>query len=195
MENEKKLTTEEMAANTDPAANAEATNAAEQKPEISMDLKDMISSIVIALFGLYVLFSGVHMSVVSQQMSDTAWYGTPGILPIVIGFVLTLLSVVMLVSAYRKGERINKDLLNRAVVYLKSKAFLRIVVAIGLLAIYVFVLFPLVPFMVATFVYLAANMIFFREKDFAIWKIVLICAVFSVAIYLFFGKVAGVPLR
>jgi len=45
MENEKKLTTEEMAANTDPAANAEATNAAEQKPEISMDLKDMISSI------------------------------------------------------------------------------------------------------------------------------------------------------
>ena len=54
----------------------------EQSPtentKVSMELKDMISSVVIALFGLYVMISGIHMSIVSQQMSGTAWYGTPG---------------------------------------------------------------------------------------------------------------------
>lgn len=194
MENNEKMTAEELAVETDPIAESEAEGTVESKPEISMDLKDMVSSIVITLFGLYVLISGIHMSVVSQQMSDTAWYGTPGILPIIIGSVLITLSVIMFVSAYRKGERINRELLDRAIAYLKTKAFLRLAVAIGLLAIYIFVLFRLVPFVISTFLYLSANMIFFREKKYPIWKLLIISAVFTVALYLFFGKVAGVPL-
>lgn len=194
MENNEKMTAEELAVETDPIAESEAEGAVESKPEISMDLKDMVSSVVIALFGLYVLISGIHMSVVSQQMSDAAWYGTPGILPIIIGSVLITLSVIMFVSAYRKGERINRELWDRAIAYLKTKAFLRLVVAIGLLAIYIFVLFRLVPFVVSTFLYLSANMIFFREKKYPIWKLLIISAVFTVALFLFFGKVAGVPL-
>lgn len=172
-----------------------AVDPTSEESKVSMDLKDMISSIVIALFGLYVLISGIHMSVVSQKMSDSAWYGTPGILPIVIGAVLISLSIVMFVSGYRKGERINKELLNIAVSYLKSKAFLRIAVAIGLLAIYVFVLFPYLPFCIATALYLIATMTFFREEKYPIWKIIIISLVFTVILYLFFSKVAGVPLR
>lgn len=192
MENEKNLAAEEMAANVDTITDVEAETMTKKD---NMDVKDMISSIVIALFGLYVLISGVHMSDVSRKMSDTAWYGTPGILPIVIGTVLTGLSVVMLLSIYRKGTRINKEVMGSAAAYFKSSGFVRLAVAIGLLALYIFVLFRFLPFVLATFLYLAANMIFFREKKYPIWKIVLICAIFSVAIYLFFGKVAGVPLR
>ena len=199
MENEKNLAAAEAAAQTEPVEDvetaAEATAVVEEQSEVSMDLKDMISSIVIALFGLFVLISGVHMSLTSQQMSDTAWYGTPGILPIVIGVVLTGLSTIMFVSAYRKGERINKEVLGKAIVYIKSKKFLRLAFAIGALAIYIFVLFRWLPFLLATFVYLAGNMIFFRENNYPIWKLLLISAVFTVALYLFFGKVANVPLR
>ena len=168
---------------------------AQQPSGISMDLKDMLSSVVIAVFGLYVALSGIKMSVVSQRMSDTAWYGTPGILPIVIGTVLTTLSIVMFISAYRKGERINRALLNSALAYLKSKAFLRLAVAVGLLGLYIFAMFPYLPFIVATAAYLIANMIFFRTENYPIWKIILISMVFTVGLYLFFGQVAGVPLR
>lgn len=212
MDNEKNLAAAEAAAQVDLNENVETvaeaavepkvteaempeTEAAEEeKSEVSMDLKDMISSIVIALFGLFVLGSGIHMSLTSQQMSDTAWYGTPGILPIIIGFVLTSLSIIMFVSAYRKGERINKELCVRAAAYLKSKKFLRLAFAIGMLAVYVFVLFRFIPFLISTFIYLGANMIFFREKNYPIWKLLIISAVFTVALYLFFGEVAGVPL-
>ena len=193
MENNENLTAEE-AVSQDAFTSPEAEVTSEKKPEISMDLKDMVSSIVIAAFGLFVLFSGIHMSVVSQQMSDTAWYGTPGILPIIIGSVLFTLSAIMFVSAYRKGERINKALVMRAVAYFKTSAFLRLVFAVGMLAIYIFVLFRLVPFVVSTFIYLIANMLFFREKGYPIWKLLLISAVFATAIFLFFSKVAGVPL-
>ena len=194
MENNEKMNANEVEQVLGSAPASAAESNAETKTEISMDLKDMVSSIVIALFGLYVLISGIHMSMVSQQMSDTAWYGTPGVLPIVIGTVLFTLSLIMFVSAYRKGERINMELVRSAKAYLKTPQFVRLVVAIGLLALYIFVLFRLVPFLVSTFVYLSANMIFFREKNYPIWKLLLISAVFTVALFLFFGQVAGVPL-
>ena len=96
---------------------------------------------------------------------------------------------------YRKGERINRALLNSALAYLKSKAFLRLAVAVGLLGLYIFAMFPYLPFIVATAAYLIANMIFFRTENYPIWKIILISMVFTVGLYLFFGQVAGVPLR
>lgn len=194
MENIEKNNAENTAAEFDSAAVPKVKSSAKSKPEISMDLKDMISSVFIMLFGLYVLISGIYMSVVSQKMSDTAWYGTPGVLPIIIGTVLLTLSTIMFVSSYRKGERINIALYHSAVAYLKSNSFLRLVIVVGLLAIYVLVLFRLLPFMVSTFLYLSANMVFFRDKEYPIWKLLIICAVFTVALYLFFGQVAGVPL-
>ena len=84
--------------------------------------------------------------------------------------------------------------------YFKSSTFLRLVIAAGTLAIYVFVLLGLqigsfqLPYEAATFIYLFATMAYFRPKGFAIWKIALISVVLSVVIGYGFSSFAKIPL-
>ena len=73
-------------------------------------------------------------------------------------------------------------------------------VSIALLALYVFVLLGLrigtfqLPYEAATFLYLFLTMCYFRPKGYAIWKILLVSAVLSVAIGYGFSHFAKIPL-
>lgn len=183
---------------TEDAAVKETTEDAVEEAvaprKVSMEKKDLISSVVVFLFGLFVLISGIDISATSQALADSAWYGTPGMFPIFIGAALMIFSAIMFGSLIKAGVRIDKDAVDKAKVYFKSQKFIKLLVAIGFFAIYVFVLFRYVPFLISTFVYLAATMIFFRDKKVAIWKILIISAAFTGFLYVFFGIVAGVPL-
>ena len=84
--------------------------------------------------------------------------------------------------------------------YFRSSTFLRLVIAAGTLAVYVFVLLGLrigsfrLPYEAATFIYLFVTMAYFRPKGFAIWKIALISVVLSVVIGYGFSNFAKIPL-
>ena len=134
-----------------------------------------------------------------QNISTAKWYDSPSLFPIVIGAVLLVCSLIYLWQN-RNGWRISTEDVAEIKAYFKSSVFFRLVISVGSLAIYVFVLLGLqigsfkLPYEAATFIYLFATMTYFRPKDFAIWKIVLISAVLSVAIGYGFSNFAKIPL-
>ncbi len=55
---------------------------------------DIITSIVIFLFGLYVFCSGIYMLFYAVT-GTKIWYYSPGIYPVILGIILMMLSVML----------------------------------------------------------------------------------------------------
>lgn len=152
-------------------------------------------SLALSIFAVVFLIFAFRI----DTISTAKWYDSPSLFPIVIGFCLLIFCLIYLWQN-RAGFTISKADIESAKAYLKSKQFFRLIVSIVTLAVYVFVLLGLrigsfkLPYEAATFIYLFATMLFFRPKGFAIWKIVLISAVLSIAIGYGFSNLAKIPL-
>ncbi len=138
-------------------------------------------------------------SIAIPNISTAQWYDSPSLFPIVIGLMLLICSLVYLWQN-RRGWKISPSDIEQIKDYFKSSTFLRLVIAAGTLAIYVFVLLGLqigsfqLPYEAATFIYLFATMAYFRPKGFAIWKIALISVALSAVIGYGFSNFAKISL-
>lgn len=147
------------------------------------------------------VFAAVYLiaAVMIPNISTAQWYDSPSLFPMVIGVMLLVCSLVYLWQN-RQGWRISPDDIEKVKAYFKSNTFLRLVISVVTLAVYVFVLLGLrigsfkLPYEAATFIYLFVTMTYFRPKGFAIWKIVLISAVLSLVIGYGFSNFAKIPL-
>jgi len=155
---------------------------------------DLYSSIVLFLASLYVFVCGLRMPINVYTGSDDAWYGAPGGFPIIIGGILMVLSAMLFVKSWRVVGGFHKEDFKGFTQTLKSSYAKRLVLVVGLLVIYIFVLLGRMPFYVATFLYLFITMLAFRKKNFAIWKLLIICVVVVALITYGFGTLAGIPL-
>lgn len=153
---------------------------------------DLVSGIAVFCFGLFVFLSGIHMCFFAVT-GTKVWYYSPGFFPCFVGLILMLTALVMSVKKLRIGGRLSKTAFSAGEKQGRQET-LRLVLAIGLFAIYVFVLIGLVPFVLATFAFLAVTMILFRTDKYPIWKLMLISAAATGAVYLVFGVIASVPL-
>ena len=158
--------------------------------ETEIKRKDLISSIVIFLFGVFIVVSGVYMCFFAST-GTKVWYYSPGFFPLFMGVVLVFLAVVLFIKKCRLGARFQR--MNKSQTGINRSA-IRLVLSIGLFAGYVFGLIGRIPFVIATFLYLVVTMILFRDRGFAIWKIILVSAITTGLVYLFFGVIAAVPL-
>ena len=161
----------------------------ESKPKLAT--LDLIVSVVVFLFGMFVFISGIYMCFFAVTGTDV-WYYSPGLFPCFIGTILMLTSIVLFSKKNRNGARITKELFH--ISDEKSLEALRLILAVGLFVCYVFVLIGAIPFTLATFLYLSITMIVFRKPNYPIWKLLLISAVATGIIYLIFGVIASVPL-
>ena len=152
-------------------------------------------SLALSIFAIVFLI----LSAGIQNISTAKWYDSPSLFPIVIGSCLLIFCLIYLWQN-RKGATLSKEDFAEIGNYLKSSQFGRLLVAMGTLALYVFVLLGLrigsfrLPYEAATFIYLAITMLFFRPKKFAIWKILVISAVLSFVIGYGFSHFARIPL-
>jgi hypothetical protein len=134
-----------------------------------------------------------------KDFSTTRWYESASLFPKIIGILLFVFCLVYLGKNLRGAVLSGEDKKNMAA-YLKSTVFLRLLTAIGLLALYVFVLLRVhfgdfeLPYEAATFIYLFSNMVIFRTGKFAVWKIAIISAAVSVAVGLCFTQGAKIQL-
>lgn len=176
-----------------PDSNLSESPSKQTTSDFDMDKADLLSSIFICALGLFILITGIHISFFTNNGTDV-WYYSPGLFPVFIGTVLVLLSIIMFVSKYKHGARICIVGMKSMLKAINSKASLRLFVSIALLAAYVFLAIGRLPFVVATFIYLAVTMMVFRKDNYAIWKILVISACATGMIYLFFGVIAAVPL-
>ena len=152
---------------------------------------DLIAAIVIAAIGLYSSVSGILM--MFDITGAEKWYYSPGFFPLFLGVILIILGIVLFVSKSKNG-RIDFTTLLESNNVEKKQELIKLLIAIVLFAINVFVLFGRLPFIVSTCIYLFVTMSVFRENNFAIWKIIVISICFSVFLYFFFVVVAKVPL-
>lgn len=152
-------------------------------------------SLALSVFAVAYLIASVAI----PNISTAQWYDSPSLFPIVIGTMLLICSLIYLWQN-RQGWQISSDDVAQMKAYFKSSTFVRLLVSVGTLAVYVFVLLGLqigsfrLPYEAATFLYLFITMTYFRPKGFAIWKIVLISAVLSVVIGYGFSNFAKIPL-
>jgi hypothetical protein len=134
-----------------------------------------------------------------KDFLTTKWYESAGLFPKIIGILLLIFCLVYLCKNLR-GVVLSAEDKKNIVAYLKSKVFLRLLTAIGLFVLYVFVLLRIhfgdfeLPYEAATFIYLFLNMVIFRTGKFAVWKIIVISAVVSVTVGLCFTYGAKMPL-
>lgn len=153
---------------------------------------NLIASIVITIIGLFALISGVIMTL--EKTGADRWFYSPGFFPIFVGFVLFILGSIMFINEYKNGARFNIQNTQSITKLTNNDEVKKSCIAIGTLAIYIFVLFGRIPFIISTFIYLFTTMTIFRTNKFALWKICLISLLFSIFLYVFFVMIAKVPL-
>ena len=153
---------------------------------------DILSSLVLLVFGIFVLANGIYISFFTNNGAKT-WYYSPGFFPMFLGVILILLAFLLFVTKYTAGGRLRFVNIQFDISRNHVK-LLRLCLAVCLFAIYIFVLIGRIPFPGATFLYLSITMISFRPKGYPVWKIIVISAITSALVFLFFGKVASVPL-
>ena len=150
--------------------------------------------------GLLILAIGyLILAFLIKDLSTAKWYESAVLFPKFIGSLLCVFCLIYLLKNLR-GLSYNREDKKNIIAYFKSKVFLRLLAAVGLLALYIFVLLRIrigdfeLPYEAATFIYLFSTMFFFRTGKFALWKIVLISAAVSAAVGLCFTYGAKIPL-
>ncbi|WP_339630899.1 tripartite tricarboxylate transporter TctB family protein [uncultured Sneathiella sp.] len=114
----------------------------------SMNKADFISSIVLTLFGVGVLVESLRLPRL-ENLNVNA-YTVPGIVPGFLGLFLTLAGLFILIRSIKRGGykmSLNKE---QAVGWLGSAMVKRTAITIAITLAYAILLFPHVPFWLAT---------------------------------------------
>lgn len=124
-----------------------------------MDKADFISSIILTLFGIGVMVESYRMP--RLENLDVNPYTVPGIVPGFIGFFLTLTGFAILIRSIRRGGYKLSFSGTRFGSWITSPMVRRTVVTLVITLVYAVVLFPHVPFWLATpifiFVFIVAT--------------------------------------
>lgn len=153
-------------------------------------MKDFISSAVIFILSLYVLFEGYNIFTKSGKLL----YLSPALIPLMLGTILLVLSIVLFTGSLKEGG------LQARAAELKAwsgevKAdpnTMRMLVGVVLMGLYTFVLLGMLPFWLATFLFMLLLMYFLEAGS--IVKIVVISVLVTGLVIFLFQVCFRVPL-
>jgi len=151
---------------------------------------DLLASFVLGLIGLYVVVAGFLI----YRDAGEVFYVSPGLFPVVLGFLLVFCSILLLRSSLKDGGWAQRKVelgawWNEKV---RSRNMVVSLGGIGIMFVYTFQLMRLLPFWVASFVFLIALM--FYLKSTSLIRLTLISALTIAAILFLFQVGFGVPL-
>jgi hypothetical protein len=141
--------------------------------------------------GAFVVYDGI-IAYYAPQMTTVEKSSNPGVTTIFIGGTMGFLGLVIAVMGLLGSGhpfRIARQAVSET---LQSKAFYKGVIALVCITIYFFVFWDRIPYVVATFLFLAGMMAIFKAG--AWWKIVLISGVTVAVVWYVFGVLAMIPL-
>ena len=144
-----------------------------------------------ALIGIYVFIDGYKM-LISPGLETVERSANPGVTSMFVGGFLALLGVIMGIIGLRGSGgpfRVAKQAISET---LRKKTFLKGTIALACIAVYFFVFWGRMPYVIATFFFLAGMMFIFRAG--AWWKISIISGVTVAIVWYVFGILAMVPL-
>jgi hypothetical protein len=144
-----------------------------------------------ALIGTYVLIDGYRIFI-SPALETVERPANPGVTSMFIGGTLALLGLIMAIigfkgsgGPFRKAKQVIPETF-------RKRTFQKGCVVMACIAFYFFVLWGRIPYVAATFIFLAGMMFIFKAG--AWWKISLISGVTVAIVWYVFGVLAMVPL-
>jgi hypothetical protein len=144
-----------------------------------------------ALIGLYVMVEG-YMTFVSPALITVEKSVNPGITTLFVGGMLALLGLILAIIGLRGSGNPFQKAAQVIPETLRKQSFLRGVLAMACIGIYFFVFWGRIPYVMATFIFLAGMMLLFKGG--AWWKICLISGITVAIIWYLFGVLAMIPL-
>jgi hypothetical protein len=159
--------------------------------ESNMPRADFITSIVLIVFGIGIIWSSVAMPRFEDQ--GGSFYDAPGMVPAIIGVLLTALSIYLLVRSVRsRGWQLGLSGKGVAAV-LKDATTVRMLITIVTCVLYGLVLLRFLHFIASTLIFVFAFIMLFeydlKQGPGSQWKKILFAAMTSV---LTTGAVYGV---
>lgn len=155
---------------------------------------DLVTSIIIFVFAVFVFANAVML------MNDTLgkgkdWFVSAGLFPMIISVMLALCAFLLFSKARKDGARLDFFKVDKIKNLAKSREFQVACIVIGLLAVYIFILLPLLVYWAATFIYLYSFMLIFGKRTLKGFIVMTIVAVLStIALTYGFGTLAMIPL-
>lgn len=141
--------------------------------------KDLVSGIVLVLFGLFVLFDALNMKVYNTFLD------APGFFPAIVGAVIAVLGLIVAYIGFRLGgikqlkEIVNGESLKTFVTHDET---IRVLILIVMMVVYIWGFLGRVHFIIATSIYLIANFLYLKATK-QWWLSVIIAVAMSVAVY------------
>jgi hypothetical protein len=152
---------------------------------------DFFMGIGFFVIGTYVAIDG-YMAFISPALVTVERSSNPGVTTMFVGGSLALLGLVMAIIGFIGSGGPFRNAKQAIPETLRKPTFLKGVVAMACIAIYFFVLWGRVPYVISTFIFLAGMMFIFKAGVW--WKITLISGITVAIIWYVFGVLAMVPL-
>ncbi len=186
----------------------------------SLRRADLVFSYILMAISVYVIIESVVIffnpfareweKIKPETIKDTIekWYESPALMPFLLGFILLFLAFRLRGVALKAGAKFDflsvskiKTFVNlretKVATFVIVAFFVYVLVFIPLCREYLnfFVMFQGFPFLVATFLFLALQMVVFNKKNLkVILMSLLVAAIFAGAITYGFGTLALIPL-
>lgn len=152
---------------------------------------DVFMGIGFLAVGAFVAYDGV-VAYYAPQLAVVEKPANPGVTTIFVGGLMGFLGLVIaVIGLLGSGHplRIAKQAVSET---LQAKAFYKGVIALAGIAVYFFVFWGRLPYVLATFIFLAGMMFIFKAG--AWWKIGLISGITVAVVWYVFGVLAMIPL-
>jgi len=155
---------------------------------------DLVTSIILFLFSAFVFVNAIEL-LSNTLRKEKDWYVSAGLFPLIISVFLALCAYLLFSRARKDGAKLDFIKTENIKSLISSKEFKVATFIIGLLAFYIFVLLEVLPYWLATFIYLYVFMFTFQKKTKKHIIIMSIVAVLStIALTYGFGTLAMIPL-
>jgi len=160
---------------------------------------DVLFSIILFIASGALILYSVQISLQAMRITDAVFYTAPGFATFVIGIALSVLSVALGLSALRKGGSLKWMTWDYLKTVYTSRKFKETFLVFLYLCLYMWVFWDTVPFTrirvpfwLSTFLFLFGMMKTFKAATTK--TILLVSAVTTALVQLFFGYFVGIPL-
>jgi len=152
---------------------------------------DFFMGIGFVAIGLYVAIDGYKMFI-SPDLAAVERPANPGVTTMFIGGFLALLGLVIAIIGFIGSKTPIRNAKQAIPEILRKPTFLKGIIAMACIAVYFFVFWGRIPYVISTFIFLAGIMFIFKAG--AWWKIFIISGVTVTIVWYVFGVLAMVPL-
>ena len=160
----------------------------EQKKHI-----DFVSAIVFMALAIFMVIEGFSYHSQITQRLDLAFYESPGFFPVIVGVIMLLCSIMLFVRSIKGGAlKENLQKIKAGAKAFANKETLYAIVGIVIMGLYVFLILPLLGFVIGSILFLVGIMLYLKAGH--IVKIILVSAVVIGVSYVVVQMVFRAPL-